>query len=147
MNYEEFLVPVEIAKELKEIGFDKTCLFHHIQGGVVVLPKNPDEYTHMYGLEDLCVYRNSFEVSENTFSIPTYEQVFDWFWEKKYPVHFLNTIECSTDNIGWIFCIREKKQMTTIYSSYKDARQGCIRELIKIYKNENSVPDIEEKMV
>ena len=37
--------------------------------------------------------------------------------------------------------------MTIIYNSYKEARLGCIRKLIKIYKNENSVPDIEEKMV
>ena len=37
--------------------------------------------------------------------------------------------------------------MTIIYNSYKDVRLGCIRELIKIYKNENFVPDIEEKMV
>ena len=27
MNYEEFLVPIELAKELKEIGFNEPCLF------------------------------------------------------------------------------------------------------------------------
>ena len=145
MNYEEFLVPVSIAKELKEIGFNEPCLFVLNPHNTLILSSE----VHDKGIIDIRKIkpRSNGKLGEDFCSVPTYEQVFDWFWEKKYPVHFFNIIERSTDNIGWIFCIRGKKQITTIYNSYKDARQGCIRELIKIYKNENSVPDIEEKMV
>ena len=139
MNYEEFLVPISIAKKLKEIGFNEPCLFHHIQGGVVVLPKNPDEYTHMYGLEDLCVYRNSFEVSENTFSIPTYEQVFKWFGEKGYTCHFAPVKQPPMyigSRYAWSYEVLNNGKVITC-DTYKDARLGCIRKLIKIYKNEN----------
>ena len=134
MNYEEFLVPVEIAKELKEIGFNEPCLFMLNPHNTLILSSE----VHDKGIIDIRKIkpRSNGKLGEDFCSVPTYEQVFDWFWEKKYSVHFLNTTERSTDNIGWIFCIREKKQMTTIYNSYKDARLGCIRELIKIYKKE-----------
>ena len=49
-KHEEFLVPVEIAKELKEIGFDEQCLFYYrnnniyLEGSASVgFPDDPNE--------------------------------------------------------------------------------------------------------
>ena len=74
-NYPNWLVPIEIAKELKEIGFKEKCLcywheyFHRIECST------DDE-------DRLCPEYYDYNTDESTTSLPTWEQVFEWL-EKK----------------------------------------------------------------
>ena len=86
-DYEEFLVPVEIAKELKEIGFDKPCLFDYrndniyLEGSASVgFSLDPDNTDFVAAIEQLCEFSNR-DISDWV-KIPTYEQVFAWFRKK-----------------------------------------------------------------
>lgn len=79
-NYPNWLVPLEIAKELKDIGFDEPCnhyvrisnddiklKINHSSIGLVILKRN-SEYLN----DDIASF----------VTIPTWEQVFEWFREK-----------------------------------------------------------------
>ena len=147
MNYEEFLVPVSIAKELKEIGFNEPCLFVLNPHNTLILSSE----VHDKGIIDIRKIkpRSNGKLGEDFCSVPTYEQVFKWFGEKGYTCHFA-PVKLPPMYIGsryaWSYEVLNNGKVVT-YITYKSARLGCIRKLIKIYKNENSVPDIEEKMV
>ena len=86
-DYEEFLVPIEIAKELKEIGFDKPCLFDYrndniyLEGSASVgFVPDPNNADFVAAIEQLYEFSNR-DISDWV-TIPTYEQVFAWFREK-----------------------------------------------------------------
>nr|DAF21649.1 MAG TPA: hypothetical protein [Caudoviricetes sp.] len=73
------------------------------------------------------------------YHVPTWEQVFEWFREKKlfavieyegndvytFRIVIMNTPSVRTDN---------KK-----YFSHEESREALIKELIRIYKNENII--------
>ena len=76
-NYPSWLVPVEIAKKLKEIGFDKECSFVLTKSNKIGFTTKVDNQYHLF--EELNLNSNS----ENSLvCIPTWEQVFEWFREK-----------------------------------------------------------------
>lgn len=85
-NYPTWLVPIEIAQELKAIGFDEPTMFYLIdRSGQILL--NPDnggvDLCGAYSLELkeilLSNYNDeSFNVRGTT-SIPTFEQALNWF--------------------------------------------------------------------
>ena len=82
------LVTVDIALELKKIGFDEPCVFSYrnddiyLEGsasvGFVMDINNTDFITTIGKLEEFSNWNNSDWVT-----LPTYEQVFDWFREKE----------------------------------------------------------------
>lgn len=136
-DHEEFLVPVEIAKELKEIGFNEPCLFVLNPHNTLILSSE----VHDKGIIDIRKIkpRSNGKLGEDFCSVPTYEQVFDWFGEKGYTCHFAR-IKQPPMYIGsryaWSYEVLNNGKVIT-YNTYKEARIGCIRKLIKIYKNEN----------
>ena len=81
-DYEEFLVPIEIAKELKEIGFNEPCLFVLNPHDKLILSSE----VHDKGIIDIRKIkpRSNGKLGEDFCSVPTYEQVFAWFREKGY---------------------------------------------------------------
>ena len=145
-DYEEFLVPVEIAKELKEIGFDKPCLFDYrndniyLEGSASVgFAPDPNNADFVATIEQLCEFSNR-DISDWV-TIPTYEQVFDWFRENGYQfqvgrVCFADEfIPEFWDNYYCEIYLKETDDTLKILTyTYEEARLDCIRELIKIYK-------------
>ncbi|WP_277010630.1 hypothetical protein [Capnocytophaga granulosa] len=129
-NYPTWLVPIEIAKELKEIGFNEPCIFSYSEGiGITACLR--------YGSGEE-PYISDFIVGGNTpnspyIDLPTYEQVFEWFREKGlYSFLRVNIPDLSVsyfiyDKDGYI---EENGHRNT----YKDAQNDCVEELIKIYK-------------
>ena len=139
IKYPSWFVPLDIAQQLKEIGFDKPILFHYYEHDFdIVIETNSyyDEgeaqgYLHFY----ISAFKEeNFNRDKKCISLPTWEQVFEWFREKKlftvieyegndvytFRIVIMNTPSVRTDN---------KK-----YFSYEEAREALIKELIRIYK-------------
>ena len=155
-NYPNYLVPIELAEKLKNIGFNKPCLIYsakHIQISkdlfIAFKDKIKVSITSIY-LKYCEQYTNSYFKKElkniNVFSIPTWEQVLEWFREK----NLIGTIEYEDfypDNktYYYAYCIINKLGKVLFYSpnydsykTYEEARESLVNKLIEIYKNENN---------
>lgn len=131
-NYPNWLVSLEIAKKLKEIGFKEKCLcywheyFHRIECST------DDE-------ERLCPEYYDYNTDESTTSLPTWEQVFEWFRGKGMfhsirivndlleEVKYFETEIC--DNNGDIICMLSRV-------TYEEVREALVKALIQTYKSE-----------
>lgn len=173
-NYLSWLVPIEISKSLKEIGFDKPCIFSYSEGiGVTTCLRSGA------GEEPLI---SDFVVGGNTpnspfIDLPTWEQVFEWFREKglhsrievlytnveydKKSLKLFNKFEkvvlekpialyhycIGHKAIGTFFFKRRNSTevfCTESFKSYKKCRKALVYELIEKYKNQI---DINEKKI
>ena len=129
-KHEEFLVPVEIAKELKEIGFNEPCLFVLNPHNTLILSSE----IHDKGIIDIrkIKTRSNGKLGEDFCSVPTYEQVFAWFREKG----LYGNIEAGSKyNSIYIFSDNDLDIGNNIYPTYEEAREELLKRLIKIYKN------------
>jgi hypothetical protein len=141
MNYEEFLVPIEIAKELKEIGFDKPCLFDYrndniyLEGSASVgFSLDPDNTDFVATIEQLWEVSN--QDAAGLVAVPTYEQVFAWFRKKG----LYGNIEAGSKyNSIYIFSDNDLDMGNNIYPTYEEAREELLKRLIKIYKDGNNI--------
>lgn len=138
MNYEEFLVPVEIAKELKEIGFNEPCLFVLNPHNTLILSSE----VHDKGIIDIRKIkpRSNGKLGEDFCSVPTYEQVFAWF-RKKGLFHSITIEEDYIESNIFFSCENRNKNAYTISifskETYEEARERLLKRLIEIYRNEN----------
>lgn len=130
-NYPDWLVPLEIAKELKEIWFDEPCnhyvrisnddiklKINHSSIGLVILKRN-SEYLN----DDIASF----------VTIPTWEQVFEWFRDRKY----YGTLNTYKDGFSFYCEINYNNQYIKVYSkTYEEAREELVKTLIRTYKSE-----------
>ena len=138
-NYPTWLVPLEITKELKEIGFDEPCnhyvrisnddiklKINHSSMGLVILKRNSE-----YLIDDIASF----------VTIPTWEQVFQGFREKGLEcfieIDYQSTFE---ECCYYCYVITNQRGKTIDYKSYFDdyneAREALVIELIRTYKRE-----------
>jgi hypothetical protein len=131
-NYPNWLVSLEIAKELKEIGFKDKCLcywheyFHRIECST------DDE-------ERLCPEYYDYNTDESTTSLPTWEQVFEWFREKGY--HGVIAAKGEDGENEYSYCIDYLNELSSDFEqdshlTYEEAREALVKALIQTYKNE-----------
>lgn len=136
-KYPEWLVPIDIAKELKEIGFKEPTMFCFISGESDIQLSIYDDVSLNYNL-----YINDIElINYNTkgfyVSIPTWEQALAWFRAKGY----YGSLEASSKGTSayistpvldfgdsWVFAYKE---------SYEEAREVLLLKLIDVYKAAN----------
>jgi len=140
-NYPNWLVPLEIAKELKEIGFDEPCTFFWDSSEDsnklrCYLDENPEE-------EDVYLPASFNYNAPNTSgyyvytSIPTWEQAFEWFREKGL-FHNIsmgrNSIEKNIDFESYV-CKEDARIVAFLKQqyTYEEAREGLLNKLIEIY--------------
>lgn len=127
-----WLVPIDIAKELKEIGFNEPCnhyvrisndniklKINHSSIGLVILKRN-SEYLN----DDIASF----------VSIPTWTDVFAWFRARG--LH--HTIRYLLAHKLYFYAINEtyylKNKGSGIYDTYEEAQKECVKALIKTYK-------------
>lgn len=136
--YESEFINFYQAKELQELGME-----------VVTLAGFEPNSQHL----DLCyeyAYKNNISTS-NYIDAPLIQQVFEWFRRK----HFLNAIIFNDDGdieearIRFNYEIRpirysfDDPEVECIvgnyekYRTYNEAREACLKKLIKILKNKN----------
>ena len=138
-NYLTWLVPLEIAKELKEIWFDEPCnhyvrisnddiklKINHSSIGLVILKRN-SEYLN----DDIASF----------VTIPTWEQVFEWFREKGLEcfieIDYQSTFE---ECCYYCYVITNQRGKTidckSYFDDYNEAREALVIELIRTYQRE-----------
>lgn len=141
-NYPNWLVPLDIAKQLKEIDFNEHCLF-------AFSTEENDLYLKKTDKKD-CVWYDVISlfyepvVPINSFLVPTWEQVFEWFREKGFDSYIgLESLPYPDEGIYYYFEISKP----TLYSinqlcsrgefdDYNEAREALVKALIQTYKNE-----------
>ena len=137
-NYPNWLVPLEIAKELKKIGFDEPCHFQFLYyHGWEMLKKRGDEYGFI--TSNSCrayVVENHNGIGK--LSVPTWEQVFEWFRKKGYDVNieyvFHIDLECPVGYLYKIIYDCKWLKQEYYFNTYEDAREKLINKLIETYK-------------
>ncbi len=138
-NYPSWLVPLDIAIKLKEIGFNKKTMFYFFSADTTfkfsISEDIPLDYILPIGDVELDNYnRKGFYAS-----IPTWEQVFEWFREKGM-FHSICIVDDLLegvkyfeaeirDNNGDIICILSRE-------TYEEAREALVKALIRTYKSE-----------
>lgn len=129
-NYPTWLVPLEIAKELKDIGFDIPCVFVLTNKDKIGFTTKGNNQYHLF--EELDLNSNS---EGSLVCIPTYEQLFEWFREKGFRISLENH-EDSTKFMFYNMKINEGKHFKGEFSNYEEAREALVKALIQTYKNE-----------
>ena len=138
-NHPNWLVPLEIAKELKEIWFDEPCnhyvrisnddiklKINHSSIGLIILKRN-SEYLN----DDIASF----------VTIPTWEQVFEWFREKGIEcfieIDYQSTFE---ECCYYCYVITNQRGKTidckSYFDDYNEAREVLVKTLIQTYKRE-----------
>ena len=118
-NYPNWLVPLEIAKELKEIGFDMVCQnWQAYESFVSVNFTYLDRYR-----------KNNYDVT----TIPTWEQVFEWFREKGFRITLINYEDISKFSF-FNMKIKGGVYYAGAFYTYEEAREELVKTLIETYK-------------
>lgn len=132
-NYPTWLVPLDIAKELKDIGFKEPCLFSYSEGvGITAMVWGSLEGKTEFSIKDFVLSGNS--PGSPFTDIPTYEQVFEWFRERglfSYIRPNMGAMDWYSYRIYDRFDIEKGKGMSFYY---EDARLFCMEALIEIFK-------------
>jgi hypothetical protein len=132
-NYPNWLVPLEIAQELKAIGFDEPCHFQFLYyHGWEMLKKRGDEYGFI--TSNSCrayVVENHNGIGK--LSVPTWEQVFEWFREKGFRITLINYEDISKFSF-FNMKIKGGVYYAGAFYTYEEAREALINKLIETYK-------------
>ena len=142
-NYPNWLVPIEQAKKLKEIGFDEPT--QNTTSSDVLESKRYKEknkiYSQNYILKESPYDANS---TEKGISIPTWEQVLEWFRKKglygfvlfdnTYPDAESETFSFEIRKINRKLIYSSEDNSTDEFSSYEAAREALVNKLIE-YKS------------
>ena len=133
-NHPSWLVPFDIAKQLKEIGFNENTLFYRLSGDTDLKLSVADDVSLDYTLTVEDVEQFNYNRRGFYLSIPTWEQVFEWFRAKG----FHGVVEYEGSGIftfryiimGTPSAASSRKK----YFSYNEARKQLLIELVKVYK-------------
>jgi hypothetical protein len=151
-NYPTWLVPLDIAQELKEIGFNEACPFIVypnddevvVSGTVTVEEDWLDEDNYGEVIIDLPISQCNTFNKLNFQTIPTWEQVFELFREKGFDSYIgLESHPYPDEGIYYYFEI-SKPNLYRInqlafqgdFDDYNEAREALVKALIRTYKKE-----------
>ena len=124
-EYPDWLIPLKLAKELKEIGFrNNSCFYYSFEDSALFVFSKPENY-------------NKKDNKGKYVTIPTWEQVFEWFREKGL-FHSIHISEDLLHRVKFFEAeIRDKNaDIICIISklTYEEARKALINKLIEIYE-------------
>ena len=152
-NYSNWLVSLEIAKELKEIGFNEPCLVENVE-------THSEDYNLINFEEDMCsditvmlediifVENKKLEDELGIYkhfvlrtAIPTWEQVFEWFREKGLESYIRLESHAHFDEGNYYYFEITKSNLRQLawqgdFDDYNEAREALVKALIRTYKNE-----------
>lgn len=156
LNYPTWLVSLEIAKELKEIGFNEPTLFHYYENDFDVTIETNSYYDEGEAQGYLHFYISAFKEEnfnrdKKCISVPTWEQVFEWFREKGFDSYIgLENHPYPDEGIYYYFEI-SKPNLYRInqlafqgdFDNYEEAREFLVKALIQTYKQEQPINESE----
>ena len=142
-NYLTWFVPLDIAKELKDIGFKEPCLFSYSEGvGITAMVWGSLKGKTEFSIKDFVLGGNS--PGSPFTDIPTWEQVFAWFREKGFDSYIgLENLPYPNEGIYYYFEI-SKPNLYRInqldwqgeFDDYNEAQEALVKALIRTYKQE-----------
>ena len=129
-KYYDWLISAEQAEKLRELGFNKSCIFSYSEGfGITACLRigASDEPS----ISDFIIGGNT---PNSPFTdLPTWEQVFEWFREKGFRISLENH-EDSTKFMFYNMKINEGKHFKGEFSSYEETREVLVNKLIEVYE-------------
>ena len=154
-NYPDWLVSLDIAIKLKEIGFNEYCPFFvypknddneyddevFISGTVTVEEEWLDEDNYGEVIIDLSVTECGKFNKFNFQTIPTWEQVFEWFREKGYESYIRLESHSHFDEGNYYYFEITEPNLCQLdcqgdFDDYNEAREYLVKALIRTYKQE-----------
>ena len=135
-NYTSWLVPLDIAKELKEIGFDCPCPFILSNIDEIIISSEvyiDESQSGLIDIETTIDNDLNFVNNEDILVIPTYEQVLAWFRAKGYKITFKD-INIGTQCAFYHLDIKEGHTFSHFAKKYEKAREGLVMKLIEVHK-------------
>lgn len=138
INYPSWLVPIEIAKKLKKIGFDLPT--QNNTSEYVLKSKRYKDENKLYSNEYVLKGLYNANETEGGLSIPTWEQVLDWFREKGFESYIkLESHSHLYEANYYYFEITDPNLVQLGYQGdfddYSVAREALINKLIEIHEN------------
>lgn len=130
-NYPSWLVPIETARKLKELGFKERCLFaYDNQRGLTIETSSLHE--PIIEFDDLLFDENNFD---DVVSVPTYEQVFEWFASRGWlgVIISLDTCDYSYRVVYRNVLVVDVKN--TYIKSYSEIRERLVDVLVRLYND------------
>ena len=134
-----WLVPLNLARELKEIGFDKPT--QNTTSSYVLESKRHKEENKLYSPEYILRGGSYNANSTNVgLSVPTWEQVLDWFREKGYESYIKLESHSHLDEGNYYYFEITDPNLCQLgyqgdFDDYSVAREALINKLIEIYEN------------
>ena len=138
LNYPTWLVPLDIAQELKEIGFDEPTLFHYYENDFDVTIETNSYYDEGEAQGYLHFYISAFKEEnfnrdKKCVSLPVWEQALAWFRAKGYKITFKD-INIGTQCAFYHLDIKEGHTFSYFAKKYEKAREGLVMKLIEVHK-------------
>lgn len=132
---EQNCVPHEIAKSLKEIGFNEECIaFYGRKGDLKEFAYYDSDNKNSELSNDHLYYSGciGMEKKMQDCTAPIFQQVFDWFDMKGISGYTWN-------DVGTGYTIHHSKGNDSDigFVSTKEAQIECIKKMIEIYKEQN----------
>ena len=147
-NYPTWLVSLDIAQQLKEIGFNEYCPFFvypnddetnddevFISGTVTVEEDWLDEDNYGEVIIDLSVTECGKFNKYNFQTIPTWTEVFAWFRARGLYSYIRSCIASENFYIYSIYDNNNFDKCCGRRDTYEEAQKECVKALIKTYKN------------
>lgn len=131
-KYPSWLVTKDIAKKLKEIGYNEECYFELNEENKVVIEIDIMEDSSIIDVTDLIPYKNDYYCTQ---SVPTWTEVLEWFRKRNLVGLVTHRYRSKNDN-GFSFEILDIETEIFVYETYEEAREALIEKLIEIYTNE-----------
>ena len=145
-NYPNWLVPLETAKELKEIGFNEPTLFHYYENDFDVTIETNSYYDEGEAQGYLHFYISAFKEEnfnrdKKCISLPTWEQVFEWFRGKGFESYIRLESHAHFDEGNYYYFEITKSNLRQLdwqgdFDDYNEAREALVKALIRTYKKE-----------
>ena len=137
-NYPTWLVSLEIAKELKGIGFDEPTLFHYYENDFDVTVETNSYYDEGEAQGYLHFYISAFKEEnfnrdKKCVSLPVWEQALAWFRAKGYKITFKD-INIGTQCAFYHLDIKDGHTFSHFAKKYEKVREGLVMKLIEVHK-------------
>ena len=140
LNYPNWLVPLDIAQELKAIGFDEPCTFAIdytplIEPFLVQHCNKGHNVVFCGEMKNLTYKTLDKNLLDKIAIIPTWEQVLEWFRDKGFMITLINYEDESKFSF-YNMKIRGGVHYAEAFKTYEQAREELVYKLIEIYKSE-----------
>lgn len=144
-NYPDWLVPLNIAKKLKEIDFNEYCLFAFSteKNNLYLIQRDKKDCVRY---DDISLLYEPV-VPPDSFLVPTWTDVFAWFrkrglygfitFDNTFPNSVSETFSFEIRKINRKLIYSSEENSTDEFNCYEEVREALIFKLIGIYKTQH----------